>query len=143
MKIMGIDLGEARTGIAMSDATGFLASPYEVIADHRTDAVLNRVLEIARAERVALAVVGLPKHINGDEGAGAEKARSFCAALEQNGVKTQLWDERYSTVIAHQYYNESGKKGAQKRRKTVDSAAAAVILQGYLDYAANRPAGSR
>jgi len=138
MKIMGIDLGDARTGIAMSDISGFLASPYEVIADPRTDAVLKRVLEIAKEERVSLAVVGLPKHINGDEGEKALKSREFCRMLEENGLKTHLWDERYSTVIAHQFYNESGKKGAKNRRKTIDSAAAAVILQGYLDYASRQ-----
>ena len=138
MKIMGIDLGDARTGIAMSDISGCLASPYEVIADPRTDAVLRRVLEIAKEERVQLAVVGLPKHINGDEGDKAQKSRAFCKLLEENGLQTKLWDERYSTVIAHQFYNESGKKGAKNRRKTIDSAAAAVILQGYLDYASRQ-----
>lgn len=138
MRIIAIDLGAARTGIAMSDLSGSLASPYTVIADPDMEKVFEKVVALMTEEKVTEAAVGYPRHVNGDEGDSALQTAAFAERLAaRTGIPVKLWDERFSTVIAHQYYNDSGKKGALKRRKTIDSAAAAVILQSYLDFRHN------
>lgn len=126
---LGVDVGDARIGIAQSDPTGFLATPVETVA--RGEGDLARIVELA-ADAVEV-VVGLPRSLNGREGPAAQKARAFAAELAALlDVPVRLCDERLSTVTAESVLRERGKKG-QKRRKLVDQAAAVVILQNALD----------
>lgn len=126
---LGVDVGDARIGIAQSDPTGFLATPVETVA--RGEGDLARIVELA-ADAVEV-VVGLPRSLNGREGPAAEKARAFATELAALlDVPVRLCDERLSTVTAESVLRERGKKG-QKRRKLVDQAAAVVILQNALD----------
>ncbi len=136
MRIIGFDWGKARTGVALSDEGAVLATPLTVIVKSDPTALVAEAAALVREHGAGLAVVGCPRRSdNGAEGESAACARAFAAALNAAcGIETVLCDERYSTVVAHQHYNESGKKGAQKRRQTIDSAAAAVILQSFLDH---------
>jgi putative Holliday junction resolvase len=129
--LLGIDLGEARTGIAISDELRMLAHPLETVATG--SAVVQRIGEIVSERNVDCVVVGLPRHMNGSFGAGAEKAREFAEKLRRAlSCEVVTWDERLSTVAAHRALRESGKKMRQTRG-IVDQVAAQMILQGYLD----------
>lgn len=141
MKVLAVDYGDARTGIALSDPSGFLASPVCVI--HETDEarILAKTAEqVARsgAERV---VVGLPKNMNGTLGPRAEKAQAFAKALEEAcGVPVLLFDERRTTLTAQVYFNATNTRG-KKRKNSIDAAAATIILQDYLDSVRNTSNG--
>lgn len=141
MKVLAVDYGDARTGIALSDPSGFLASPVCVI--HETDEarILAKTAEqVARsgAERV---VVGLPKNMNGTLGPRAEKAQAFAKALEEAcGVPVLLFDERRTTLTAQVYFNATNTRG-KKRKNSIDAAAATIILQDYLDSVRNTSDG--
>ena len=129
--LLGIDLGEARTGIAISDELRMLAHPLETVATG--SAVVQRIGEIVSERNVDCVVVGLPRHMNGSFGGGAEKAREFAEKLRRAlSCEVVTWDERLSTVAAHRALRESGKKMRQTRG-IVDQVAAQMILQGYLD----------
>ena len=138
MKVMGVDYGDARTGIAVSDPSAFLASPVCVL--HETDEaqILAKTAEQVKklgAERV---VVGLPKNMNGTLGPRAEKSQAFAAALEKAcGVPVVLFDERRTTLSAQVYFNATNTRG-RKRKNRIDAAAATIILQDYLDLLRNR-----
>jgi putative Holliday junction resolvase len=133
-RIVGIDPGEARIGIAISDDMGSIAFPRETIPARggRTDA-LRRVREALSDDEVSLAVVGLPLRLDGSEGEAARRARAFGEALgEALGVEVVFWDERLTTVAAERSLREMGRRGA-KSREVVDQSAATILLQGYLD----------
>ena len=133
-RIVGIDPGEARIGIAISDDMGSIAFPRETIPARggRTDA-LRRVREALNDDEVSLAVVGLPLRLDGSEGEAARRARAFGEALgEALGVEVVFWDERLTTVAAERSLREMGRRGA-KSREVVDQSAATILLQGYLD----------
>lgn len=133
-RIVGIDPGEARIGIAISDEMGSIAFPRETIPARggRTDA-LRRVREAICDDEVSLAVVGLPLRLDGSEGEAARRARAFGEALgEALGVEVVFWDERLTTVAAERSLREMGRRGA-KSRDVVDQSAATILLQGYLD----------
>lgn len=133
MKIMAVDLGQARTGVAFSDLSGFLAGRCLTIAEHARPRLLDALCREIAAERPGRVVVGLPINMNGTEGPKAQEAREFAAALaEACGVETVLWDERGSSVTANRILSDAGKK-RQKQRARVDAVAASVILQSYLD----------
>lgn len=138
MRIMGVDFGDARTGIAVCDAGERLASPVCVIRGKSTEDFLCRTAaEAARlgAERI---VVGYPKNMNGTAGPRAEKSQRFAEALGgRTGIDTRLWDERCTTMAAAVYFNATDTRG-KKRKETIDAAAATIILQDYLDYRRNR-----
>lgn len=135
MKIIAFDVGKARTGVAVSDATGFLASPLCVITRAVPQAIAEQAAAVAAEQGAKTAVFGLPLRTDGKEGETAEFAREVAAIFSQiSQIEVVFSDERFSTVIAARNYNEAGKKGAQKRRQTIDAAAAAVILQSYLDH---------
>jgi putative Holliday junction resolvase len=130
MRVLALDVGERRIGVAVSDPTGLLATPHGVI--HRRSkaqdfaAVARMVAELG-AERV---VVGLPLSLNGDVGPQARRVMRYAQALAQAlSVPVELYDERYSTVTADELLAEGGRK---RRRTPIDAAAAAVILQEYL-----------
>lgn len=130
MLIMSVDLGKARTGIAACD-NGFLAYPVTVISEKRKDVLLEKVSEAVK--KADLVVVGLPKNMDGSEGESAQNARAFADSLtEVTGIKTLMVDERSTTVMAHGFLNETNTRG-KKRRAVVDSVAAVVILQSYID----------
>ncbi len=130
MLIMSVDLGKARTGIAACD-NGFLAYPVTVISEKRKEVLLEKVAE--EVKKADLVVVGLPKNMDGTEGESANAARVFAESLtEKTGIKTVMVDERSTTVMAHGFLNETNTRG-KKRKAVVDSVAAVVILQSYID----------
>ena len=132
MRIMAIDYGDARTGIAISDALGMLAGHTQVIHDTREKAVLSGIIALAKEHNVSEFVLGYPKNMNGTLGPRAEKSEAFAKKLEEaSGLSVTLWDERRTTVDAHRILSETGNRG-KKRKEKVDAVAAALILDGYL-----------
>ncbi len=133
MIIMSVDLGKARTGIAVCDKTEFLASPYTVIFEKSPKALPDKVAQAAKSCGAELIVVGLPKNMDGSEGESARNAREFAQRLtELTGLKTVMQDERGTTVTAHHYLSATDTRG-KKRKEKVDAVAAVIILQDYLD----------
>lgn len=134
MRVMAIDYGDAHTGIAVSDATGFLAGYTTTINSRKADVVLEEIAKLVTAHNVEELVMGFPKNMDGTEGPRAELYRGFAAQIEaKTGLTPVLWDERRTTVDAHRILFESGKN-AKKRKKTVDAVAATLILDGYLTF---------
>lgn len=134
MIIVAVDLGKARTGIAVCDKTEFLASPYKVIEEKYQPKILEKVAETVKEAKAELVVVGLPKNMDGSEGESAQNARAFATELEAlTGLKVYLQDERCTTVTAHNYLNNTNTRG-KKRKAVVDSVAATIILQDFLDW---------
>lgn len=133
MIIMSVDLGKARTGIAVCDKTEFLASPYKVIFEKSPLKLPEKVAEAAKETKAELIVVGLPKNMDGTEGESAQNARAFAKKLTDiTGVKTVMQDERGTTITAHNFLNNTNTRG-KKRKNVVDEVAATIILQNYLD----------
>ena len=133
MIAVSVDLGRARTGMAVSDKSGFLASSLCVIEEKNEQRLVEKVAAKALEQRAEVIVVGLPRNMDGSEGESALHAREFAARLEEKtGVRTVLQDERGTTVTAHAYLSASDVYG-KKRKKKVDAVAAAIILQDYLD----------
>jgi putative Holliday junction resolvase len=131
VRVVAIDLGTARIGVAVSDPSGVLASPYEVVPrNEQSHARLQAIVEEVGAERV---VVGLPLSLDGRKGPAAQLIEAEVVELrELFTVPVELYDERFTTVTAHQHLAASGKR-SKARRGTVDGAAAAVLLQSWLD----------
>lgn len=133
MIIISVDLGKARTGLAISDKTGFLASPLEMIEEKSETKRLEKVADVVTKNKAELVVVGLPKNMDGSEGDSAKSAREFAQQLtELTGIKTVMQDERGTTITAHGYLSQRDVKG-KKRKAQVDIVAASIILQDYLD----------
>lgn len=133
MIIMSVDLGKARTGIAVCDKTEFLASPYKVIYEKSPLKLPEKVAEAAKETKAELIVVGLPKNMDGTEGESAQNARAFAKKLtEITGIETVMQDERGTTITAHNFLNNTNTRG-KKRKNIVDEVAATIILQNYLD----------
>lgn len=133
MVIMAVDLGKARTGIAASDKTEYLAYPVEVISEYNRERLLAKVADKARELKAELVVVGLPKNMDGSEGESARNAREFAEKLsEEIDLEVRLWDERCTTITAHGYMNDTNTRG-KKRKAVIDEVAAVVILQSFLD----------
>lgn len=138
MVIMSVDLGKARTGLALCDKTEFLASPYKVIFEKSPQKLLQKVADAAKEAKAALIVVGLPKNMDGSEGESAQNARDFAAQLaELTEVETVMQDERGTTITAHSFLNDTNTRG-KKRKNVVDEVAATIILQDFLDARKNR-----
>ena len=134
MRIMAIDYGDAHTGIAISDPTGFLAGSTTTIHSRKAEVVLEELARMVQENKVDELVMGFPRNMDGTEGPRAELYRAFADRVEEvTGLKPVLWDERRTTVDAHRILFESGKN-AKKRKKTVDAVAASLILEGYLDF---------
>ncbi len=132
MRIMAIDYGDARTGIAVSDLTNTLTGDAFVIPGHNPEQVAQAVAQEAAARGVGTLVLGFPKNMDGTLGPRAEKCRDFAALLESaSGLPVILWDERRTTVDAHRILSANGKRTV-RHRKTVDAVAASLILEGYL-----------
>lgn len=131
-RILGIDVGEARIGLALSDELGMLAHPLETVQVKEGKPVL-RVAEVIRREKVETVIIGLPRNMNGTYGPAADKVREFARKLEAAvSCKVRYWDERLTTVAAQKSLHEAGKN-VKKSRQVIDQVAAQLILQGYLD----------
>lgn len=134
MRIMAIDYGDAHTGIAISDPTGFLAGYTTTIDAYRPEVVADRIAALAKEYGVEELVLGHPKNMDGTLGPRAEKAAAMGDLLRSvTGLPVVLWDERRTTIDAHQILMNGGKN-AKKRKKTVDAVAASLILEGYLTF---------
>ena len=132
MRIMAIDYGDAHTGIAISDPTGFLAGFTTVIDAYRPEVVAERIAALAKEHGVEELVLGHPINMDGTRGPRAEKAQAMKALLEETtSLPVTLWDERRTTIEAHAILHAGGKK-MKSHRKNVDAVAAALILEGYL-----------
>jgi putative Holliday junction resolvase len=133
MKAMGIDYGEARIGIALSDLLKMLASPYDIYLTKHTDEDFEYFLDLIKRESVDTLVVGLPYNMMGEEQEIAHKARTFAETLaERSGCKLVLVDERMSSVVAEDILRQKYRDW-RDRKKNLDKYAAMVILQDYLD----------
>jgi putative Holliday junction resolvase len=130
-RMLGIDFGEARVGVAISDELGMLAHPLETITVKETDPVA-RVAQLVTERGAEMVIVGLPRNMDGTHGPSAEKARVFAEKLRERGCKVRLWDERLTTVAAQKALQAAGKN-AKQSRAVIDQAAAVIILQGWLD----------
>ena len=134
MKIMGIDYGDARTGVAISDLLCSIVGKTSVVPSRNTDKAVADIVRLARENEVGEIVVGLPKNMDGTEGPRAELCRAFAQRLEaETGLPVAMWDERRTTVEAHNILSQHNYHG-QKRKNTVDAVAASLILEGYLAY---------
>ena len=132
MRIMAIDYGDARTGVAISDPTGLLAGYTTVIHSRKPDVVTAELARLVQEHRVEELVMGFPRNMDGTEGPRAELYRAFGDLLAQvTGLTPVLWDERRTTVEAHDILHAAGKK-MKNHRKNVDAVAASLILEGYL-----------
>lgn len=134
MRIMGVDYGDARTGIAVSDLLCSLVGSTTVIHSRNPEKTLEEIRRIALESEVGEIVVGLPRNMDGTEGPRAELCREFAQRLEAfTGLPVKLWDERRTTVEAHQILSGRNYHG-KKRKNTVDAVAASLILEGYLAF---------
>lgn len=132
MRIMAIDYGDQRIGLAVSDLLGMLCGEAWTMNEWDMERASKRIAEEAAAREVGTLVLGLPKNMDGSEGVRAERSREFKAMLERDsGLPVVLWDERRSSIEAHAILHAAGKKEKQ-HRKTVDAVAASLILEGYL-----------
>ena len=132
MRIMAIDYGDAHTGIAISDPTGFLAGYTTTIDAYRAEVVVERIIQLIKEYGVEELVLGHPINMDGTRGPRAEKAEGFAELLKEvTSLPVTLWDERRTTVDAHNILMNNGKN-AKERKKTVDAVAAALMLEGYL-----------
>ena len=133
MRILAVDLGLVRTGLAVSDPTGFLASPVETITERSAEKLLEKVAQAAQKQGAGEIIVGHPRNMDGSRGESAQRAEAFAEALAaRTGKPVKLWDERMTTVSAIGYLNETDTRG-KKRKAVVDTVAATIILQDYLD----------
>ena len=132
MKIMAIDYGDAHTGIAISDYTETLAGYSDTLHSRRQEEVLSGIQRLIAEHGVQLLVLGYPRNMDGTEGPRAEKCAAFGALLRQaTGLEVILWDERRTSIAAHDILHANGKK-MKDHRKSVDAVAASLILEGYL-----------
>ena len=134
MRVMGIDYGDARTGVAISDLLCSIVGTTLVVPSRNTDKAVADIVRLAREHQVGVIVVGLPRNMDGTEGPRAALCRAFAERLEQEtGLEVAMWDERRTTVEAHNILSQHNYHG-KKRKETVDAVAASLILEGYLAY---------
>lgn len=134
MRVMGIDYGDARTGIAISDLLCSIVGTTTVIHSRNSEKTLVEIARIVKENDVGEIVLGLPKNMDGTEGARAQLCREFAQSVEETtGIKVNMWDERRTTVEAHNILSAHNYHG-KKRKNTVDAVAASLILEGYLAF---------
>ncbi len=139
MRIMGVDYGDARTGVAVSDLMCSIVGNVAVIHSRNVDKTIDELCGIVKNQGVGEIVVGLPKNMDGTEGTRAQLCREFAQRLEDvTGLPVKLWDERRTTVEAHNILSQHNYHG-KKRKDTVDAVAASLILEGYLSYRQRNP----
>ena len=133
-KIMGIDYGDARTGVAISDLLCSIVGSTTVVPSRNTEKAIVDIVRLCKENNVGHIVVGLPRNMDGSEGPRAVLCREFAQRLEAaTGLPVTMWDERRTTVEAHNILSQHNYHG-QKRKNTVDAVAASLILEGYLNY---------
>ncbi len=133
-RIMAIDYGDARTGVAVSDLLCSIVGSTAVVNSHNTEKAIADIVAMAQKQEVGQIVVGLPRNMDGSEGVRAELCRSFADRLGQaSGLPVAMWDERRTTVEAHNILSQHNYHG-KKRKNTVDAVAASLILEGYLAF---------
>ena len=133
-RIMGVDFGDARTGIAVSDLLCSIVGTTTVIHSRNMEKTITQICEMVRNSDIGEIVVGLPKNMDGSEGSRAELCREFAGKLEEaTGLPVKMWDERRTTVEAHNILSQHNYHG-KKRKDTVDAVAASLILEGYLAF---------
>ena len=134
MRIMGIDYGDARTGVAISDLLCSIVGTTYVVPSRNWEKAMADLVRLAREHQVTEIVVGLPRNMDGSEGPRAELCRAFAEELRQaTGLPVAMWDERRTTVEAHNILSAHNYHG-RKRKNTVDAVAASLILEGYLAF---------
>ena len=139
MRVMAIDYGDARTGVAVSDAAGLLTGYTTVIPSRDPGRAAEEIARIAAERQAEELVMGFPRNMDGTEGPRAELYRQFAKLVEeQAGMPVRLWDERRTTIEAHQILHAAGKR-EKAHKKNVDAVAAALILEGYLAFRARNP----
>lgn len=139
MRVMAIDYGDARTGVAVSDAAGTLTGYTTVIRGRQAERVAEEIARIAAERQVNELVMGFPRNMDGTEGPRAQLYRDFAALVEEKaGMPVRLWDERRTTIEAHQILHAAGKR-EKAHKKNVDAVAASLILEGYLAFRARNP----
>jgi putative Holliday junction resolvase len=132
-RALGIDLGEARIGLAISDELGMLAHPLETIHLKEVKDPIGLIASIVERDKIAIIVLGLPRNMDGSYGPAAEKSRTFADGLRaRTACEVRLWDERLTSVAAQRALHEAGRNVRQSRA-VIDQVAAQLILQGYLD----------
>lgn len=137
MKIMAVDYGDTRTGLAVCDRTEFLASPVGVIEERNFYFTIQKVAHAVQEYGVQMVVVGYPVNMNGTVGPRAEKCAQFAELLKTKvDVPVELWDERATTLEAQNYLSETGTYG-KKRKEVIDEVAATIILESYMTYRHN------
>jgi len=134
-RVMGLDIGGKRIGIAFSDPLGFTAQGHSVYARRQQEEDIQYLADLAKEREVSRIVFGLPRNMNGTEGPQAEKVRAFAESVSEAlpDITIAFWDERLTTVAAHRVMLEADMSRG-KRKKKVDQLAAVLILQGYLDH---------
>ena len=141
MIILGIDLGKARTGVAICDKGEVLASPLTVVTEYHREQLVEKLSALAKENKAELLAVGLPRNMDGSEGESAQNAREVGALLEEaTGLPVEFVDERGTTITAHGYLNETNTRG-KKRKAVVDAVAATVILEDCLRRRRNQRQG--
>ncbi|MBP3691891.1 MAG: Holliday junction resolvase RuvX [Clostridia bacterium] len=138
MIILSVDVGDVRTGVAVSDKSEGFAFPRGIITERRRDVLIEKLCQMAKAENAELIVVGHPKNMDGSEGFKAQECAAVAEKLQQaSGIETVLWDERCTTVSAHTYLNYTDTRG-KKRKEVVDTVAAVIILEDYMKFRKNQ-----
>ena len=138
-RIMGIDYGDARTGVALSDLLCSIVGSAQVVPSRNTQKAIADIVKIAKENEVGEIVVGLPRNMDGSEGSRAQLCREFAELLKgATGLPVAMWDERRTTVEAHNILSQHNYHG-QKRKNTVDAVAASLILGGYLAFRKANP----
>lgn len=134
MIIMAIDLGKARTGLAVCDKKEILASPIGTIQEKDNEKLIIKIIESLTYHKAETAVIGLPKNMDGSIGESAERAQKFAESLRQKtDIPIILWDERRTTISAHNYLNETNVRG-KKRKNIIDTLSATIILENYMQF---------
>ena len=136
MRVLAIDYGDARTGIAVSDASGLIVGQTTVIHSYNAEKTAQEIARLVRETGAERLVMGFPRNMDGTEGPRAALYREFAKRVEETcGMSVVLWDERRTTVEAHQILSDCNYHG-KKRKITVDAVAASLILEGYLSFLA-------
>ena len=136
MRVLAIDYGDARTGIAVSDASGLIVGQTTVIHSYNAEKTAQEIARLVRETGAERLVMGFPRNMDGPEGPRAALYREFAKRVEETcGMSVVLWDERRTTVEAHQILSDCNYHG-KKRKNTVDAVAASLILEGYLSFLA-------
>jgi len=134
MIIMAVDYGKARTGIALCDKKEILSFPLGTIEEKNPDILCDKIAEKIKENKAELVVFGLPKNMDGTIGESAKNVQNLAENLQQKiSIKIDFWDERRTTVTAHEYLNQTNTRG-KKRKSIIDTVSATIILENYLNF---------